>query len=236
MSDTRIAAKLRMLCWLRAALGALMLLLAGEGAARAMDFSTVRVENGDPLSVAIVMAGAIGPGDADRFTNYVAAARASQHVVIFVLHSPGGSVFEAERMASALRALGATVIVGPRSPCVSACFLLFAAGVKRYAEATAVIGVHSASSAGVETTASLATTALMARTAATFGVPASIVAAMLTTGPKQLVTLDRTDLLAMDVHVFTLPAPAVVVQPGAQGIEAGKPQASGGGGQSSVSR
>ena len=198
----------RVLC---AAFGALVILLtSGYTSAHAMNFSMVRVNNGDPLAAAIVMAGAIRPGDADRFTNYVVSARASNHVVGFVLDSPGGSVFEAERMASALRALGAAVLVGPRSPCLSACFLLFAAGVQRFAETTAVIGVHSASIDGHENRDSLATTTLMARTAAAFGVPPSVITALLTTGPQQIVELNQAELAAMNVHLFEVAKSASV--------------------------
>ncbi|BDA85629.1 hypothetical protein Sa4125_31710 [Aureimonas sp. SA4125] len=59
-----------------------------------------------------------------------------------VLHSPGGSVVDAIKMARLVREKGIDTEVPPDGYCASACPLLFAGGVERVAGASAWIGLH----------------------------------------------------------------------------------------------
>jgi uncharacterized RDD family membrane protein YckC len=85
--------------------------------------------------------GPIGMGDATRLQQLLAGA---PQVREFELVSPGGRVFEAERMVGMVRAAGAsTRAVGG---CESACTLVFLAGAQRHLMPGARLGFHRASS------------------------------------------------------------------------------------------
>jgi uncharacterized RDD family membrane protein YckC len=59
--------------------------------------------------------------------------------------SPGGSVADAMAMGRAIRAAGISTFIEPNASCVSACFLAFIGGVRRYASDKATLGVHQSS-------------------------------------------------------------------------------------------
>jgi hypothetical protein len=165
------------------------------------------VKLGRPGQVALLIAGRIDPGDAAQLQGAGRLLAPGEAVALVVLNSPGGAVGEASAMARQIRALGVPVLVPSRGVCASACFLLFAAGAPRFAEAGAHIGVHSASvSGGGENRDTLATTALMAREAAAYGVPPSITGRMVTTAPGAIAWLAPSELAAMAVRL--LPAGA----------------------------
>ncbi len=73
--------------------------------------------------------GTITPGTADAFAEFLAAAR-SADVKEIVLHSPGGSVNDAEEMAHTIRDLGLDTRVLADGYCASSCPLVFAGGVQ----------------------------------------------------------------------------------------------------------
>lgn len=86
--------------------------------------------------------GPIGMGDATRLKALL--AESPQRVKLVELASPGGRVYEAERMVEAIRAVGSdTRAVGD---CASACTLVFLAGGKRQLMPGAQLGFHRASS------------------------------------------------------------------------------------------
>jgi hypothetical protein len=85
--------------------------------------------------------GTITPGTADAFAAFLASDRA-KGVSEIVLHSPGGSVTDAARMAHAIRDAGLDTRILADGYCASSCPLIFAGGVKRFADATSWIGVH----------------------------------------------------------------------------------------------
>lgn len=86
--------------------------------------------------------GPIGMGDATRLQRLLAGA--PQPVREFELVSPGGRIFEAERMVTLVRQAGAsTRAVGG---CESACTLVFLAGAQRQLMPGARLGFHRASS------------------------------------------------------------------------------------------
>lgn len=85
--------------------------------------------------------GPIGMGDARRMQQQLEAAPA---VRLFELASPGGRLFEAERMVALVRSRqGSTRAVGG---CESACTLVFLAGAQRQLMPGARLGFHRASS------------------------------------------------------------------------------------------
>ncbi|WP_213086221.1 RDD family protein [Roseateles sp. DAIF2] len=86
--------------------------------------------------------GPIGMGDATRLQTVLAGTR--QPVRLFELASPGGRVYEAERMVEMVKKAGAgTRAVGG---CESACTLVFLAGAQRQLMPGAQLGFHRASS------------------------------------------------------------------------------------------
>ena len=91
---------------------------------------------GDP---ALILTGAIMPGDAERFAEFMIARDAPE--VVF-LNSPGGSVIDALAIGRALRALEVDTAMAGADICLSACPYLLAAGVERRVAEGAMVGVH----------------------------------------------------------------------------------------------
>jgi hypothetical protein len=85
--------------------------------------------------------GTITPGTAEAFTTFLAGDRA-KGVSEIVLHSPGGSVTDAAAMARIIRDRKLDTRILADGYCASSCPLIFAAGVKRFADMTSWIGVH----------------------------------------------------------------------------------------------
>lgn len=90
------------------------------------------------------LSGPIGMGDAGRLQQLLDSAPPQQKVKLFELASPGGRVYEAERMVELVRKAGSqTRAVGD---CESACTLVFLAGSQRQLMPGAQLGFHRASS------------------------------------------------------------------------------------------
>lgn len=176
---------------------AILGVVVGPEAAHAM---TISEERAADSAVHVRMEGEIKAGDTAKLTAILRDDSGS--IVDISLNSLGGNVLEAEQMASDIRDYGVTVTVDTGDTCASACFLLFAAGTVRKAGEHALIGVHSASDAdGEETPESLAVTTLIARDAAAYGVPSSIIGKIVTTAPGQIAWLNDADLRRMGVRV-----------------------------------
>lgn len=92
--------------------------------------------NGAP---ALVLTGAILPGDAERFSDFMAGRPAPETVF---LNSPGGSVSDALAIGRTLRALEVDTAMSEADVCLSACPYLMAAGVVRSVADGAMVGVH----------------------------------------------------------------------------------------------
>ena len=178
--------------------------------ARALQFEQVQVS---PTEVVIGGRGPIVDGDAARLEQALEAVPPLQRLLALALDSPGGNVLEGERLADVIRARRLPVVIPSSSACISACFLLLAASPHRMAASDAVVGVHSASEDGKETGISLAMTTLMAREAASLGVPAAIIGKMVQTTPGHVDWLTRADLISMDVTILDGDAPAETLQP-----------------------
>ncbi|MDJ0629434.1 MAG: hypothetical protein QNJ44_14335 [Rhodobacter sp.] len=91
--------------------------------------------DGDTLT----LTGAIADGDADRFTDWLAARPLPATIA---LHSTGGSVTDALAIGDRLRAGGATTEVRQGQVCLSACPYILAAGTERRVHEEAYVGVH----------------------------------------------------------------------------------------------
>ncbi|HEX5327813.1 MAG TPA: hypothetical protein VFW75_14180, partial [Acetobacteraceae bacterium] len=152
--------------------------------------------------VLITATGPIIPGDTNRLMRLIGRFPPNERILALALDSPGGNLAEAVRLATLIRGARSTVAVFSGRKCVSACFLLFAAGSKRFVEADALVGVHSASQAGHQTAGSLAATAAMARDAGALGAPPAIVGKMVEATPNQMEWLTPDDLASMGVKVL----------------------------------
>lgn len=88
---------------------------------------------------ALILTGAIEPGDAERFADFMTGREAPQTVF---LNSPGGSVVDALLIGRQIRDLGANTTMSAADICLSACPYLLAAGVERTVSIDAMVGVH----------------------------------------------------------------------------------------------
>lgn len=130
--------------------------------------------------IIVSFTGEIADGDTDAFVAAVRVANAAGKLVTSVrLNSTGGSLIEGVRLAEAIKFGKITTNVGSGATCASACFLIFAAGERKFANYSARMGVHGASDkSGQETVQSGAATVSMARVAKELGVPPSIIGRM----------------------------------------------------------
>ena len=170
----------------------------------ALQFERVAIDNGS----IVVLRGSIIQGDAERLVAFFRGMPKSDRIVALFLDSPGGNVVEAEKLANGIAAAKLSVAVAENSKCASACFLLFAASPRKYAGTNALIGVHSASENGQETLASMGMTTAMARDAAAFGIPSSIIGKMVQSTPGRMEWLTPLDFQQMGVTMFPAASPA----------------------------
>jgi hypothetical protein len=181
-------------CYLLASIIWCALLICAPDA-RALQYRDISKQS----RIAILARGPIIAGDSTRLIEFVQALPSNDHIVGFIIDSPGGNVFEAEKLAGLIEKSGITVAVPSNGQCSSACFLLFAAASHRMAAPNALIGVHSVSENGKETIPSLALTTAMARDLAALGVPPEIIGKLVETPPGRATWLTWSDLNLMGV-------------------------------------
>ena len=212
-----------MALYLRQSLLALSVLLIAAPEASALQYGTV--ESSPPLT-SITATGPIVPGDFDRLDAFIAKLPKTE--LLFFIDSPGGNIFEAEKIATFINKSGATVTIPSDSQCASACFLLFAAAAHRFMGPNALIGVHSASENGEENLTSMGITTALARDVAAYGVPDSIIGKLVQTEPGRMTWLTPTDLKPMGVAVLpesspqARPLPTAIPQPPKTTLEPAK--------------
>lgn len=150
--------------------------------------------------------GSIREGDAERFRE--ALSEAGNRRPHLSISSGGGLVREAAAIAEMIASARMPVAVG--QTCASACFMLLAASPDRSVGASSRVGVHRAYNAVGETTGSLDTSMDLARYAASRGVPAPILARMVTTPgqPTSMYWLSADDLRTMNVKIGQPPGGA----------------------------
>jgi ATP-dependent protease ClpP protease subunit len=164
----------------------------------------------------IALNGDIAAGNADAVETLIRTVNESGRLVSAVrLDSGGGSLVEAVKLADLVRRAKLPTIVAGGARCASACFIVFAAGVEKFASYDALIGVHGVSDKfGRETVQTEAATIAMARIVSRFGVPPGIIGQMVTTPAQKIAWLTPQDLREMGVvmtgqrpHPAPLPSP-----------------------------
>lgn len=128
------------------------------------------------------LSGPIGMGDATRLQALLAGR--AEPLRLVELHSPGGRVFEAERMVEMVRKAGAdTRAVGG---CESACTLVFLAGGRRQLMPGAQLGFHRASSGTFNPVFDEMANRELAATYRRMGLPESFIERTLRTPPHSM--------------------------------------------------
>jgi hypothetical protein len=164
----------------------------------------------------IALNGDISVGNTDAIETLMRTVNEGGRLVSALrLDSNGGSLVEAIRLADLVRRAKLPTIVAAGARCASACFIVFAAGVEKFASYDAQIGVHGVSDKfGRETEQTDAATIAMARIVSRFGVPPSIIGQMVTTPAQEIAWLTPQDLREMGVvvtgqrqHLAPLPSP-----------------------------
>ena len=173
-------------------------LMLAPSAGQAMNFTFNPLKD-KPNQGVIIATGEIQLGDDEKLHGLVAALPGNTVLLGIALSSPGGNLGEGVRLATTIRNTG--LATGAHGTCASACFLMFAAGAKKFVFEDARIGVHSASLHGVENAGTHAVTTQMARKAADFGVPPAIIGKMVTTTAENMAWLNQDDLRSMDVEL-----------------------------------
>ena len=154
--------------------------------------------------VLISIIGDIVEGDAGKFKTAIKTANDTNKFVANVrLSSNGGNLVEGVKLADAVKFAKIATNVGQNATCASACFLVFAAGETKYANYSAKIGVHGASTPNGEEASD--GTVAMARVAKELGVPAAIIGRMVVTPPTEMVWLSPQDLQSMGTTMVGKP-------------------------------
>ena len=178
---------------------AFAILLWCDALARAMQFAQ---EQANTTEMFLIGRGPVIAGDAARLERALGSLQPGTRLLALALDSPGGLVTEGEALARVIRSRAVPVVVPADRQCVSICFLMFAAAPRRFADANALVGVHSANENGVENDATMAVSVQMARIAASFGVPAAIIGKMVQTRGQSVAWLTPEDMTLMGVKVY----------------------------------
>lgn len=182
-------------------IAAILGILAATLAADAAELISVRTSDNATI---IALSGDIEDGDADGTEALIKTTNDDGRLVAAMrLDSLGGSLAEATKLAEFVRRAKLPTLVASRARCASACFIVFAAGIEKYASALAAIGVHGVSDRfGHQSDQTRKATLAMARLATSFGVPARIVSRMIDTRPDEIAWLSPDDLRAMGAIVI----------------------------------
>lgn len=165
-------------------------------AAAATELTVVDLQDDTTI---IALNGDIANGNAGAVEALIKAANDGGRLISAIrLDSPGGSLTEAIQLADLIRRAKLPTIVAAGSRCASACFIVFAAGIEKFASYDAAIGVHGASDKfGHESARTEAATLAMARIAGTYGVPSRVTGQMIATSAQSISWLTPADLRAM---------------------------------------
>jgi hypothetical protein len=171
--------------------------VAGAGAPAA-ELNSVTLTDGTRV---IALDDDIAAGNAEAIEALLSATnRAGGLISALRLDSPGGSLAEAIKLADLVRRAKLPTVVAAGSRCVSACFVVFAAGIEKFADYDALIGIHGVSDKfGRETPQTGAATIAMARIVSGFGVPPRIIGQMVITPAREITWLAPEDLRDMGV-------------------------------------
>ncbi len=173
--------------------------LIATGPCYAMNIGRVELNGG----YVVTLNGEILQGDLERIGSFFAAQPSGPRFIGFSLDSPGGNLFEAEKIAEGIHRLHTSVVVLKNSMCASACFLLFAASERTVIEPGASIGVHSASLGGKEDLQTMGMTTAFARDLAVYGVAPDILGQLVTTTSDQMQWLTIEQLQELGTKFLT---------------------------------
>jgi len=155
--------------------------------------------------VTFLLSGRIVAGDAAKFR--ILRDRTKDDgspITVIRLNSPGGLIGEAIDLAQMIRADEITTRVPKGANCTSACFVIFASGIQKFAENGARIGIHSGRDLNEkETDRSAVSTMVMARVLQSYGVPDRIVRQMEITAPDKMAWLSPDELRSTGATVGT---------------------------------
>ncbi len=158
---------------------------------------------------AVLLRGDITRNDASALDAFLSAS-GDHKINALRLDSPGGNLIGSIHLARLVQRhpeLSTMVVNG--STCASACFLVFAAGHKRFADYRSFVGIHSVDDKfGNVTDETKAATVAMARFSAELGVPTKITNLMLATPPDKIAWLSADDLKAMGTTMVGRPIQA----------------------------
>jgi hypothetical protein len=144
----------------------------------------------------IMLQGEIKPGDADQLQSILNDRTShGKATMVLWLDSPGGNVVEGAKLADIVHDNGIKTIVSANRHCVSACFMVFAAGSMRMYSPQGYLGVHSASNTeGAEDGNTMVITETTARIYGSLNVPAAIIGKMVETPPEQVSWVTADDM------------------------------------------
>jgi len=155
--------------------------------------------------VTFSLSGRIVAGDAAKFR--ILRDRTKDDgspITVIRLNSPGGLIGEAIDLAQMIQADAITTRVPKGATCTSACFVIFASGIQKFAENGARIGIHSGKDLNEkETDRSAVSTLVMARVLQSYGVPNRIVRQMEITAPDKMAWLSPDELRSTGATVGT---------------------------------
>jgi hypothetical protein len=116
---------------------------------------------------------------------------------------------EAVKIADIVHEAGMATAVDEAAECASACFIIFAAGIGKFAHYGARIGLNGASGAsnkaGRETVPADTVTAVIVRLFREMDVPTDIIAKVFVTPPQQMIWLMPDELRSMGVTMVSRP-------------------------------
>ncbi|KWV57805.1 hypothetical protein AS156_36970 [Bradyrhizobium macuxiense] len=158
----------------------------------------------------IELSGDVAEGDTEAMEALLRTANENGRLVSAVrLDSPGGSLVEAVKFADLIRRAKLPTVVAGGAHCASACFIIFAAGIEKFAGYEAAIGVHGVSDKlGHETAQTEAATISMARIVSAYGVPPRIIGQIVVTPAQSIAWLTPDDLRSMGAIMIGRPRPS----------------------------
>ena len=141
----------------------------------------------------ITIEGEIEYGDEHKLLNVLQYRRDRGLTTEFaVLHSPGGNNYSGMEMALLIRGHGVKTVVPSTGACASACMLMFAGGIERFAWYGARLGVHGASITTPDGYSQETGdgTVRLAKAMKFLGAPDAVVALLVTTSADDITWLD----------------------------------------------
>ncbi len=150
----------------------------------------------------VTLSGDVVAGDAERLEGVVVdLLDGGVEVRRLDLDSQGGDAGEGMRLARTVRALRLATHVADAHVCASACFLAYAAGIRKSAGAGAILAVHSSSLQGASTEYTRRVDAAEAGLLRGYDTPEAITTELFDTPPGEIYRLTRRDERAMKVEV-----------------------------------